>query len=208
MQIKIKAKFQSESGGSVSKQKDPTWSPTWFSKSEPTFSSMSCSEHKTAEMQTLLREVIYWPGLCKWPRADPFLGTGFEKKHKFPKDNQVCLWYSVLISQDQSQKTALAPTLQPLTQTPSRMYVSRRAGPRHHYEIVLAFGFCCHLCFFIQTLLFSLPRAAFLILRFFQSTVLRVISCAIGVEPCSSRMGQLHDVLFLPPTMIFNIWVK
>lgn len=50
------------------------------------------------------------------------------------------------------------------------MYVSRKAGLRRYYGVDLGFGFRCHLYFFTQTFLFSLPCAAFLIhLHFFFS---------------------------------------
>lgn len=111
----------------------------------------------------------------------------------------------------QSQKSTLAPTLQPLPWTTSKMYGSRRSGPRQHYEIVWVWVwvFCYYLCFFTQTLPFSLLRVAFLILHFFpQSTVLGVIPWSIGVESCPRRMGKLHGVSFLTLTMAFSLWVK
>lgn len=93
--------------------------------------------------------------------------------------------------------------------------VNRRAGPRQQCEVVLVFGFCCHFIRVFSLKLFPplpslcrLSYSPFLFLSKHQSTVLRVIPWPVGIEPCSNRVGQLHGVLFLPPTMVFSIWVK
>lgn len=182
-----------------------------ISNSGSKFTSTSCSQDKTAEMHRPLGEVIYWLGLCKWPRADSFLGTGFdlkEKKHVSQRQLSLSLIFCPCppLPRMRAQKTVPASTLQPLTGTPSRMDVSKSASPGQHYEVLLGFGFCYHLCFLTHTLLFSLSCVAFLtLLHFFQSTILRVISWPIVVEPCSSRRGQLHGVPFLLPTVFFNV---
>ena len=145
-----------------------------ISNSGSKFTSTSCSQDKTAEMHRPLGEVIYWLGLCKWPRADSFLGTGFdlkEKKHVSQRQLSLSLIFCPcpLLPRMRAQKTVLASTLQPLTGTPSRMDVSKSASPGQHYEVLLGFGFCYHLCFLTHTLLFSLSCVAFLILLHFFS---------------------------------------
>lgn len=119
-------------------------------KSEPTCSSVSCSKYKTAETQMSLWEVIYWLGLCKWPRADPFLGTGFESKHKFPKAIRLSLifcpvWLPGSITEDCSGSYAPTPGwfqslvwFQSLAHTPWRMLL---AGGLAQDDIVKLFWF-------------------------------------------------------------------
>lgn len=64
-----------------------------ISKSELKFSSISCSQNKTAEMQCLLRSFTDLD--CASDQEQMvFLELGLierEEKHKFPKDNQVFL---------------------------------------------------------------------------------------------------------------------
>lgn len=176
-------------------------------QSEPTFSSVSCSKHKTAEIQKSLWEVIYWLGLCKWPRADPFLGTGFESKHKLPKAISLSLifcpvWLPGSITEDCSG--SYDPT-----HTQQRMLLARGLARDDIMKLFWFWGFVV-ICASSLELSFSLPslcrfsHSAFV----FRSTVLTVIPWPVGVGPCASRMGQLHGVLFLPPTMVFSIRVK
>lgn len=153
-------------------------------------------------------EVIFWHGLCKWPRADCFLGTGFDWKRGEKK---------IKVFQGQSRLSLIfCPSCLPPPGSNHRklLWLLHSHLCREPHLFIrcikttlwnsLGFGFCCYLCFLTQTLLFTLFCVALYIFIFFpQSTVLTPWST--GVESCPSRMGQLHGVSFLTPTMIFSM---
>lgn len=164
-------------------------------------------------------EVIFWHRLCKWPRADCFLGTalfGREEKKKtevFQGQSRLSLIFcpSCLPPPGSNHRKLLWLLHSNFCPEPHLLIRYMLPGDLSQDNImkyirfwflllfVLLYSNSSFLSFLCSLICLHSPPPP-------QSTVLTPWST--GVESCSSRMGQLHGVSFLTSTVIFNLWIK